>query len=376
LLAFRALAAIAKAQNCKPQAEASGCGNFHSRLAIPAPLSLRETAMQYGAAGGEIVVVKKVSPAELEGRKELLRRRGVPEAYLDNIAARRSNLTTMGASGLAALLATVGALWLALNVLFAHMQDAARHSAVADGAWFHRLALDNAMLWMLVLMLAAAVASGWLSSRLTERVKPKPLPNCAASALQAASSGISGRLTDWILRRSVAVAISRSRNTETFLLEVARRHTRLARNATLVLAIPSIIGFALTYRDHVTVGPDGIVRHSLLSTQQLAWREISRVELGCNHTEDGNSLIYKVHFGDWSLDLAYNDGNGFAPAKIEAGQVLLDIAKVDAALPQNTPRERWAWLNRDPMAPSCLAYWARAGGRDGVTRLEQILSVD
>jgi hypothetical protein len=142
--------------------------------------------------------------------------------------------------------------------------------------------------------------------------------------------------------------------------------------AAVLLPLAAILAAAETNSLWVA-GPAGIVAHSMLapfSSQHHDFSEVTTLTTGCNHTDDSESLIYDV-----VLPSGEEFGLGATPVKAVAGSKAVAIEAIDAQIRQTgkVQHRRWQWLDRDPVHPRCLGYWAREFGSDGGGRLTRLL---
>ncbi len=100
------------------------------------------------------------------------------------------------------------------------------------------------------------------------------------------------------------------------------------------------------------------------------WSTAERVELGCNQTSDGGSVVYKIFFK-----------NGKS-ARIEDGVLIGDTKWLDALetidkelVKGDASFERWQWLKRDPLHPKCLRGFYGMLGKEQGDRLLRLLRV-
>ena len=130
----------------------------------------------------------------------------------------------------------------------------------------------------------------------------------------------------------------------------------------------------LTHADYRTVGPSGVTLHSWWSTETIPWSAATKLELGCNSTKDDEDILYYVEFPNHRFDLSDDGGFNFNRPEMAPETALNAIEYIDALLP-HVPRQRWSWLDRNPMAPRCLSYWFAVAGGDS-QRILRLLRVD
>lgn len=110
---------------------------------------------------------------------------------------------------------------------------------------------------------------------------------------------------------------------------------------------------SLIYADRVDFRGFVKVGHTTLD-----WTDVTTVQLGCNQTDSGSSIIYEVEnaAGDrirLSGRYRYPEGRLAALEHVDA--------QVSAA---GADFVRWSWLQRDPVHPECLQFWRGYFGED------------
>lgn len=115
---------------------------------------------------------------------------------------------------------------------------------------------------------------------------------------------------------------------------------------------------------------EGYYKSGFFSKESRTWDEARSVELGCNQTDDGGSLVYKVYFLDKSLRL--EDKN---PVR---GTYWLDnLEVIDSRLEAaGAEFKRWRWLKRNPLHPKCLRGFYGELGLEGKGRIDKLLRID
>lgn len=105
-------------------------------------------------------------------------------------------------------------------------------------------------------------------------------------------------------------------------------------------------------------------------TTTIPWNELTSVELGCNHTDDSDFIIYSISSSSSSVRLssfqALNDSN------------MLDaLIEVDSYIRRHSGVEfrRWKWLRRDPLHPACLNHFSKTLGDEQYSQLVTLLRV-
>ena len=147
--------------------------------------------------------------------------------------------------------------------------------------------------------------------------------------------------------------------------------------SSLKYALPlGVIGALIIAREVATFSVysvEGYYRSPLLpwATETLTeWTDAERVQLGCNQTDKGGSVVYKIFFK-----------NGKS-VRIEDGVLIADTEWLDALefidkqlVTANASFERWQWLKRDPLHPKCVrGFYGMLGAEQG-DRLMRLLRV-
>lgn len=114
----------------------------------------------------------------------------------------------------------------------------------------------------------------------------------------------------------------------------------------------------------------GFYKSGLFSSSLQSWEDVTSVELGCNQTDEGGSLIYEIHANGKSFRIGdstpVNDGFWFD-----------NLEKIDAEIEAAGANfVRWKWLKRDPLHPKCLRGYYGELGPDGKARIDKILRID
>jgi hypothetical protein len=175
----------------------------------------------------------------------------------------------------------------------------------------------------------------------------------------------------WRVRRAAAA----SATVDGFLYGIARQGACPSGIAAAVLLPLATVLAAASTNSFWVAGPAGIVEHSMLapfSSQHHDLTEIRTLTTGCNHTDDSESLIYRVVLPSGE---EFDLGNA-EPVKAIAGSKAIAIEAIDAQIRRTggkVEHRRWQWLDRDPLHPSCLVFWARQFGNDGAGRLRRLL---
>jgi hypothetical protein len=249
----------------------------------------------------------------------------------------------------------VGALW-----IWPFFEGLAKSNAIQAAneasAWMYD---TNFGIGMIVLLFAWILVSGIAPGLLT--IATKMLINGALylGALTDRSGGWwYGKLT----RRAVE-KLRPSPSPNQLVTEWAKAYCIGLLKWALPLVLISALILTKEINAHSLYGPDGYTRSPLLpwaKTATIPWNEATKVELGCNHTDDGGSLVYKISFSN-GKSVRIEDGIPIKSSWIDA------MESVDTALQRGGAEfVRWQWLNRDPMHPKCLrGYYGLYGEEDG-----------
>lgn len=147
--------------------------------------------------------------------------------------------------------------------------------------------------------------------------------------------------------------------------------------ATAKYGVPLVVLGALLFWSDVNryhaFSEDGYYSASWLpwgDEKLVPWSEADRVELGCNQTRDGSSLVYKVFFSDGAtvrVDGAVSANDGTWLDGIEA---------IDRALQKHDVRySRWRWLKRNPLHPRCVRGYLGQLDDDEQDRFSRLLRI-
>jgi hypothetical protein len=117
---------------------------------------------------------------------------------------------------------------------------------------------------------------------------------------------------------------------------------------------------------------DGIHKTRLFSSDMRfkGWRDAERVKLGCNHTKDGDTLIYEVVWPDGS------DMRLPTRTHINGESWLTNLETVDKEITKGEAKfERWKWLAQTPLHSTCLRKFYRQQGEGSKPRIERLLRI-
>ena len=155
--------------------------------------------------------------------------------------------------------------------------------------------------------------------------------------------------------------------------EWVSRYVRLTAKYAVPLAIAGSILLSLDVTRYSAYSTKGYHQSAWLPWSDpkfTPWTSVEKVQLGCNQTRDGSSLVYKIDFRDGSTtrieDAIPTDGRSW----LDGLEAIDDILVVNGS-----QFERWKWLDRDPLHPQCLrGYYGQLGAADG-DRLRKLLRV-
>ncbi len=298
--------------------------------------------------------------AEAE-RRDVLRSRGVPEAFINKLATRREGV--LGFAGgvifLVPLLAAIGLWWLVFNRAMRMPWNHVVQIAGERGAWLY--SATGTLFWIGLFgsLLAVIFACGWIFSLPMLRVPPHPGPSSAASALRTPATGSGDFIVDWSARKS-AIHARDAATADDFLRAYARHQVRAWGLVAFVMTGCCAAAIAAGSVTYWLAGPAGLQRHDLFTDKSYSWSDATLVKVGCIETDFAHRLIYEIQLADWSVNLG-SESDG---ADINRARDRLDsLERIDAILRSaKVPYELWRWRNRDPRARACLAYWARVAG--------------
>lgn len=137
----------------------------------------------------------------------------------------------------------------------------------------------------------------------------------------------------------------------------------------------ALFASAVSYREIHTFsvyGNEGFVRSAFFEGENFRpWTDVKTVELGCNQTDDGGSLVYKIRFAD-GKSIRIEDG-----IPINNSRWLDNIEQIDTKIASgNAEFKRWSWMNRDPLHPKCLrGYYGEFNDAD-TKRFKKLLRID
>ena len=160
-------------------------------------------------------------------------------------------------------------------------------------------------------------------------------------------------------------------NASTFVNAWAWNFIRSTQNLGVPLAIIATLILACEIQSYSVFSEQGYFSSPLLplsSNKMLEWRDVDKVQLGCNHTDDGGSVVYKVFFKNGKT-VRIEDAIPVASSTWIENMERIDKRIVDSG----SSFERWKWLSRDPLHPKCVQSFYRQLGRDRGDRLMKLL---
>lgn len=301
------------------------------------------------------------SPADtLILRRGVLRSRGVPRAFIEEIATRAESPLTFG-RGLVVALPIVVLLSLGLLAVFARLfiapVEAAARAASAQQAWLFGMGNATTMIsaiTSLALMLSIVSTAGWVVSFFYAPRKPYPGPCLAASVLREAREDEYGQTDDGGMTRLVARCAD-AKTADELLAKFARLKVRSRSVWAFAIAGVYAIGLWALWTGYWIATPTGVVQHGLLGERFHAWPTATAIVTGCEQSDARSDLIYDVEFGGWTAHLARIN---FESPK---GAALIDrLSEIDKLMRSQATKRRLAVSKTgSPVDPRCVATWER-----------------
>jgi hypothetical protein len=312
-----------------------------------------------------------MAPEERGARIQFLEGLGVPQAYHDAIIdAPTTRMMRWGGPALALGLVAMIVIVMAATLFWLtnYVEARAAETAAQTGA---TLTSADVGIGPILLLFGLLALMGWASWVAARQHKVQGFRSSAATMLNPHPNqkGSTKQFMKWVMRGSVKHAAAQSSDIDGFLYAVANHQARRWALAAFVLLVPAVTFTVLETNSYWVAGPSGVVEHRMFppfSHQHHELKDVKRIVTGCNNTDKANRLIYDIHFasGD-SFSLGYAEpAKSGDPRPIEA---------VDTVLPRGIAHQRWSHLNRNPVHPACLKYWAALMGPDGVRRLTGLL---
>lgn len=311
-----------------------------------------------------------MTPDERRSRADWLGALGVPVRFRDAIINAPNNLLTSrggAAVGLAMVGTAIGVMAAAFFWLEGDVQERAVALATQSGA---SLTHVNVGMGPTLLLFGLLGLMGWVSGVLAGRYRVNGFLSYAAGMLNSPPrQGLTRRATQWMLRGSVRQAGSRSATVDDFLRATASDQARRWGMATIMLLLPAILLTMLETNSFWVAGPSGIIEHRMFppfSSRRYDLSDARALTTGCNHTEKNNHLIYYVGF---STGERFDLGN----TQSLKGNKIVAVEEIDANIDRKIAHARWSHLDRDPLHPACVNYWAGQINTDGQRRLAKLL---
>jgi len=306
---------------------------------------------------------------ERRARADWLTELGVPEAFHNAIIDAPTNwMTAAGgaAISIATIVAVVGAVTGAFLWLDGHVQARAAALAAETGA---TLTYVNVGLGPLIGLFSLIGLVGWAGSVMSARYRVQGFLSMAAGVSKAPPPGLTRRVVKWLVGSSVRRVARGAATVDGFLRAMSQDQARKWGIAGVVLLLPALVLTVLESDSFWVAGPSGIVEHSMIppfSSRSYGLKEVTGLTTGCNNTDQGNHLIY-------NLDLGAGGTFSLGSATAVRGNAIAAVEGIDARLGGSVEHRRWSHLNRNPVHPACLGYWASQLDRNGMQRLSKLL---
>lgn len=300
---------------------------------------------------------------------ELLEDEGIPKSFAKKIAAYKPNplfsilyaLCSLAVfSGLLIFGFIIGALLLFSNTAVASRATEAQAILFKDQFLFSMLILLFA--WILCSGIILAALSRWL-----------PIKLKAASFISALTwGGMDGPFARWRLRHSLKNDPNPA-SIDELINNWGAAYISAISKVALPLLLAGVGMYLLERSSWAYVTQRGYTNNPVtpfLRTTTTPWNEFISVELGCNHTDDSDTIIYKVNTPSWSSRLS--------SFKTVGNRDMIDaLIEVDSyiQIQSRAQFKRWEWLSRNPMHPSCVRYFQSTMNEEDFSRLTSLLRV-
>lgn len=310
-----------------------------------------------------------MTPQERDARAAWLAKLGVPAPFRDAIIDAPHDRTSAAGGavlGLAMVAVVIGVTIAAFIGLDAYVRTRAMAVAAENGA---TLVDVNVGAGPLILLFGLIVLAGWIISVRSGRHRVNGFLSSAAAMINTPPPQTGIR---WVMQRVLSGSIRQAAGAATvddFLHGMSRHQARHWGIAAIVLLLPAVILTALETNSFWVAGPAGIVEHSMLRPFSSVHHDLGAVTTltaGCNHTDNSEILIYEAGLGS-------GDAFDLGGADAVAGSKLAAIEAIDARLGSGVARQRWSHLDRDPLHPACVSYWAGQFDSDGRRRLTRLM---
>jgi hypothetical protein len=302
-------------------------------------------------------------------RAAWLEKLGVPAAFR-NAVINAPNDRTTAAGGIVVAIAMLAVVIGVVVAAFMGLDAFVRARAVALAAQIGAsLVHVDVGAGPLLLLFGLIMLMGWASSVRAGRHRLNGFLSAAAGMFNTPPPQVAIR---WVMQRLLTGSVRRAAGAATvddFLRGVAAHQARGWGITAVLLLTPAVVLTALDTDHFWVAGPAGIVEHRMFppfSSHTHDPSTATTLTTGCNHTDDDERLIY---------DIGFATGDDFDLGSTEAvsGSKLAAIEAIDAPLGTGVARERWSHLERDPLHPTCLRYWATQYDSDGRRRLTRLM---
>lgn len=303
------------------------------------------------------------------GVAELLEDQGVPKSLAKEVAAyegKRLFSVLYAICSLAIFLGVmlfgflVGALLLFDNTIVSSK------AAAAQAILFK----DQFSLSALILLFAWILCSGIILAVL---MRTLPVKLKAASFISALTwGGVDGPFARGRLRHSLKDDPNPA-SIQELINNWSTAYIKTISTVTLPVLLVGMGTYLLERNSWAYVTQQGYVKNPINPFKKTAttpWGEFSSVELGCNHTDDSDYIIYKINSPSGSPRLSSFktlDNREDLDALIEVDSHIRNHANVEFT--------RWKWLSRNPMHPSCLRHFQSTLSKEDFSRLASLLRV-
>jgi len=312
--------------------------------------------------------MNRQSEAQLDLRRAILRARGVPEAFIENIISR--NDTFLAWRYLPLVIFFVG---VAISVI-AYGFIAGWHNTTVHTPGLMHLKARGAILasfahWQMFGILPVFLGLMLLPLCVFQFLIgiPRPYPGADVTAcwlrtmqpLEEKAGGV------WSLPERI---IREAKSAEHLLRLLSRSSLRKMLALTLPLFVIGGVAYSVLGHQYWAIMPDRVVARGIGDERIYLLQHARSVSIGCNHA-NRDYLEYKLNFVGKSFDLPSTDQT------LSNQDLFSRIELVDAQIRAlNVPRQRWQWFGRDPMAPACLDYWSEEIRPNGKARVLRLLS--